>query len=590
MKQINKNLWYCLLIVLISLVCYSNILFMGFFQIDDVKFVIANARTNSFSSIPKLFANPSFDNLYRPVRETFYTLAGFIFGDNPIGYHLLSILVFLGIVITLYFIVFKLIKHSELALITGALFASAPIHVERVAWITASMDLIAILFMLLGFLLYIKYTETKSIVALISSLILFLASVFGNEECIMFFPIILLYDLCFLNEGNFLNALKTKLKKPVVYIIMILISCFYLFVRFRVLQSLNRFNTYAFTGSFLGNMINQPFITVKAIYMTINPAFITFVPEINIISSIFNLQFILPIIVLILIVLFAIWVYKRDKVIFFCIGWFFITYLPFMNFLKNSTLISGRYLFVPSFGIILLISYLIVKVYKYYQHSKNIKRIIIIALCLLIILSGIKTVYMNSFYPDSVKFGTEYNKINPSSGYGYYIIGNAYAKNNEYEQSLFNFNLAVNQEYDKVTPCIKTRYYAKILKIHSIMNNSEYCIDIGNMVINNFRYCTDTTEIYYIVGRCYASLNRLDLAEEYFYQSHSREPDSIQYELALSVTYDLNNKPELAFTGYINYLKSGNYDHRVDDFVKNRVQQIVNNQTLNLEKKWEQDF
>lgn len=95
-------------------------------------------------------------NLYRPLTMFTFALNTVIHGQNPIGFHAVSI-VLNGIAAFLVFlVVWTLFRNRTLALFTGIFFAFLPIHTEAVDLMKARDELLSATFALLSWLMFLR--------------------------------------------------------------------------------------------------------------------------------------------------------------------------------------------------------------------------------------------------------------------------------------------------------------------------------------------------------------------------------------------------------------------------------------------------
>ena len=207
-----------LVILLLTGLSYSNI-FQNEFIWDDPGFIKQWETIRSFKNIPKLLQGDTpldHASVYRPVRGIFYTISYHLWGqENPLGYHIQSLLIYFGIIILVYLITqmvigswllvhrkkqstnYQLPTTNQIPFITALLFALHPIHVEAISFITASFDTIGILFFFLAFYLYIKFQQQKRILFYLLSLLSSLLAFFTYEMTLVLPLGLMLYDFCF---------------------------------------------------------------------------------------------------------------------------------------------------------------------------------------------------------------------------------------------------------------------------------------------------------------------------------------------------------------------------------------------------------
>ena len=112
-------------------------------------------------------------------------------GDINAGYHVVNAL-FHVINALLVWVLFRRLK-IKWAWIGGLLFATHPVLVESVAWITGQRNTLALLFMLLSMICFINFDERRKTKDVILSLILFIAAALSYSSVVMLPPCLLLY-------------------------------------------------------------------------------------------------------------------------------------------------------------------------------------------------------------------------------------------------------------------------------------------------------------------------------------------------------------------------------------------------------------
>ncbi|MDD5530413.1 MAG: tetratricopeptide repeat protein [bacterium] len=179
----SKHFIYISLILILGVIVYANS-FRNEFVYDDGTLV--NNYIKDWHNFFKLFSMDVFcttkslikNNFpqeilfyyYRPLQSISYMCDYLLWKLNPAGYHLTNLLWHLLTAMLVYFLVnlisrgvLTLRNHNEkVALITGLLFVIHPIHTEAVTYISGRTDLMASSFILLAFILYIKYVSART--------------------------------------------------------------------------------------------------------------------------------------------------------------------------------------------------------------------------------------------------------------------------------------------------------------------------------------------------------------------------------------------------------------------------------------------
>ncbi len=346
------------LIALVSLISYANI-FQNEFVWDDHVFILENSDIRSFSSIPLFFTKDA-DGLYRPLRTLHYAIIYSFAGKSEFWYHFNSIFLHTIISILVFLIIEEVLGTKGISLASALIFASHPIHTERVTNMTGGFDLLGIFFMLASFYFYIKFSKYHHKKSLLFSLLLFLIAVFSSEEALMLPLLIILYEFCFKKEGPGKELIKSKIA---IYAPYFAIALLYAAIRFFALGIRGRIENYL-AGSFYLTMLTMLKAYAYYIYLLFFPANLTVYHEIKAAASLLELKVIISALILSAIIFFAVKNYK-NKVLFFSVFWFFITLLPFSNILPLQAFIAERYLYLPSIGFSLLASYFLFQIYNF---------------------------------------------------------------------------------------------------------------------------------------------------------------------------------------------------------------------------------
>ncbi len=174
----------------------------GYFLADDFGFIrIFHARP--LSQFPELFVSDWSGGLWghpldelRPVSGLSYRLDSFLWGLNPVGYHLTNLL-FHGLSAALVFLIARRVTGGSalLGLLAGLLFALSPVHVEPVAWIAARVDVISAALYLASFYLFLRSRSEGRPWLWALSFLAFAAALFSKEIAVTLPFLLLAYDL-----------------------------------------------------------------------------------------------------------------------------------------------------------------------------------------------------------------------------------------------------------------------------------------------------------------------------------------------------------------------------------------------------------
>ncbi|CAH1798791.1 unnamed protein product [Owenia fusiformis] len=154
---------------LLSLLLYWNTLNADFCY-DDSRAIQKNPDLLPETPISDIFYNDFWGTplthsgshkSYRPLCVLTFRLNYFLGGLNPVGYHLVNVLLHCVVTGLFTYSVRILCAKRLVSAVAGALFAAHPIHTEAVAGIVGRADILACLFFLLSFLCYIQYCSIR---------------------------------------------------------------------------------------------------------------------------------------------------------------------------------------------------------------------------------------------------------------------------------------------------------------------------------------------------------------------------------------------------------------------------------------------
>ena len=148
-------------LVIATLVAYEPIRNNGFVNYDDGKYIKENPNVNngiSWQSLGWAFAKPHFF-MWHPLTTISHMVDCQLFGLNPLGHHLVSVLFHIVNTLLLLWILTNITGAIWPSVFVAAVFALHPIQVESVAWAAERKTVLSGLFWLLTMAAYIRYAR-----------------------------------------------------------------------------------------------------------------------------------------------------------------------------------------------------------------------------------------------------------------------------------------------------------------------------------------------------------------------------------------------------------------------------------------------
>ena len=137
------------------------------FVLDDVPLILMNQTLASWRNLKIIFVSHIFSSMaplvpavhYRPIYVLWLLLNQQLFGGVVPWWHLTSLLLHLLVTYLFYQLGLRVVRDPWTAALGALLFAFHPIHVESVAYVSDSTDLLVALFALVSLLSYIRFRE-----------------------------------------------------------------------------------------------------------------------------------------------------------------------------------------------------------------------------------------------------------------------------------------------------------------------------------------------------------------------------------------------------------------------------------------------
>ncbi len=442
---------------------------------DDLSLIPGDRYLRHLRNIP-LFFTPHYWNAlqpyadfeiqYRPLRTMTFAIDYLLWGTNPAGYHVTNLLLHMANVVLIFYLISALgdsagVKHQGASLrgrllmglpfLTAALFAVHPIHTESVTYIKNRSDLLAFLFFLAAFLLFIRNRTSvrrlPGLLLLIGSLLCFVLSVLSKEMALTLPAVLALYALCFQDKkeraGTFIRVIP--------FCLMILL--YFWFIRTML------HNPDLSPDSFQISAGRHVLAIVKTIGVYLS--LLAFPVHLNADRSFFiPASFREPAVLLSLTAMAAISVaavtaWRRSRIVFFAIAYLLLTLLPAANivFLESRPIAEQR-LYIPSLGFCLILAWLIHRLYQY-ALDKNFSRagaaLPWLAAGLVLLGFSVRTIYRNLDWRDPLTFYTRTIKSSPDSSKIHNSLGVFLSEQGQRENAVAHYETALrlNPDYSQ---------------------------------------------------------------------------------------------------------------------------------------------
>ena len=347
------------------------------FVYDDHDQIVNNAKIRDWSHVggyftSHLWANVGhFDrssNYYRPLFLLWLRLNYASFGANPSWWHATSLALHLLVVWCAYRAALRLLQlmayeeanQQRAAALAALIFALHPVHVEPVAWVSASSELLLTTFFLLAFTAYASSRlQTGRWRGIVASLVFFCLALLAKESALMLVPVLMGCEVLVRRTQNNDATWRASLARASAAIWpWVAVGVVYLVVRRWVLGE------FGHTQVGLANDVILKTVPTLVWFYTrhlVWPYPLAFLYDVFYVDAVHSRQFVIPLLAM-LPVAAGLWAMCRgSRTAQMAALWTGLTLLPVLDvaLLRFNALAQDRYLYLPSFGFCMIAALLL---------------------------------------------------------------------------------------------------------------------------------------------------------------------------------------------------------------------------------------
>jgi len=534
-----KDIAPYIILTAISAAVFINTL-SNTFVYDDSVTIVNNNLIKSWKNIHSIFSFNYFilsgELSYRPVVTLSYFIDYFIWGLNPLGFHLTNI--FLQTANTILFYVFlkRVTKTNTLAFISTVLFTTHPILTETVNSISYREDLLAALFFLIAFILFLKIdkntlTQGRFLLYYTGALFSYLLSLFSKEMAITLPILLVLFNIFYSSSGSPLQVIMKRAKG--IYIGYFIITGFYLFIRFVLFRHV--YIRLDQTQQSLFVMFNVLASYIKLLFLPFDLNADYVVPSVTTGTT----SLIISMLLVITAVILLIRLWQNNKQYWFFMSWFFVTLLPVSNIIPIGNIMAERYLYIPIMGFSGVIGILI-------QNCTSKKNLAILCFGAVIVIIGITSVYRNGIWHDEFTLWHSTISREPNSARAHHNLGVVHSAKGFYDYAEFEYKKTL-----EINP--------RDIEAHYNMGNVYERKGMLDTAMREYqealRYNPFYADAYNNLGNIYKNRHLLDRAIELYKKAIQCNPFNPNYYNNLGLAYSENKLYKEAINEFRRALK-----------------------------------
>ena len=527
--MISRKLQDNLAVVLLALFClilYFNSLNNGF-VFDDLHTITGNLYIKDFHYSP-LFLKGYYTSsanipkgMFRPLLLLTFSFNYFFSGLQPLGYHIINILLHFLNGALLYSLLRFLKKDFPFALsvFIGLLFIAHPLNSEPVNYLTCRSDLMASFFILLAFF---SYAKNKFFL----SLFLFLLALFTKETALAFPLLVFSYE--FLRGPGFSEyGLKNKPKNKIFFYLALMgIAILYWLYR----QYSIGINAHLLAPlssplrSFYSNILTQSAVSLFYLRLFILPHPLTIHHAFPIINSLLSPLAFTSLIILIIAILLIFILRKKQLLISLGIAWYLICLGPKFYAVLN-VVAAEHHFYMPGFGIYFILAAVCQKLYL------RFRRYIIYILSGAICIFALIVWFRNYEWRDAFSLWKSAAEADPRSTIALHNLAAEYLQKRKEDKAeeLFKKTLSLS---DSIEIHVQGR-----INLAYIRERQGKLPEAENLLKEALKIHRDNYVIYQFLGRVYLKMGRDKEAEETWNKGLALNPLANEIQVNLGELY-----------------------------------------------------
>jgi tetratricopeptide (TPR) repeat protein len=348
------------------------------FVYDDKPQIIQNPAIHAWRYVPHYFTSHAWaelypnvsGNYYRPLFLLWFRLNHGIFGLNPIGWHLTTVLCHVAATYMVFAVVRRLAASRWIAFSAATLFALHPVHIESVAWVSGVTDPLVMIFLIGSFLAYLRFRDENRWGWMGLALSLFAVGLLEKETIVVLGPLIFLYAWLYAQERSWSSRFAIALKQSLGYFALTVV---YLALRAHVLRGLS----HSVTPVTLRTMaLTEPSIVWLYFRHLLFPIGLSGLYGLPYVDNPASAAFWVPTALLLALILALAWGLRRmedPRLALFACAWMVLPIVPvlWLRAYAQGDIAHDRYLYIPSLGYVLLVSLCLAGISRHWHANRQ---------------------------------------------------------------------------------------------------------------------------------------------------------------------------------------------------------------------------
>jgi protein O-mannosyl-transferase len=530
-----RPLLICLILTLVTLAVFYQVHSFGFVNYDDPVYVSENSNIQggiTLKAIEWAFATGCTGN-WHPLTWLSLMLDWQLFGSNPAGFHLTSIIFHIANTLLLFMVLKKMTNTLWQSVFVAALFALHPLHVESVAWVAERKDVLSAFFWLLTMWAYVYYVNRPK-VANYLLIIVFFALGLMTKPMLVTLPFVLLLLDYWPLERLGKRTIFYLIREKIPFIVLSAVSSIITFLVQRSGGAVTEFNGFGLKFRFYNAFISY----VKYMEKMLWPSGLAFFYP----HPVKNVSFLYAIIsaaLLLVLTIFVLLFAKSRRYLFAGWFWYLGTLVPVIGLVQVGVQsMADRYSYITLTGLFIIIAWGMPDLLRKLPHRK-----FILWASSLIVLSALTvcTYFQTQYWKDTIALCQHALKVTENNYIAHFSMSESLIEQGRFAEAIWH-----NSEALRIKPnCFEAldglgNAYYKRGKIDESIGYYRRAIEIE----------PHNAKIYSNLGMALVAKDNFDEAISFYNKALQIAPDSINIHLNLGVALTGSGKLDEAAKEY----------------------------------------
>lgn len=516
-----------ILIALLAFVVFANSL-GGDFVYDDSRQILRNPLIQDASLYTKALTSDVWafkgdgtitaSNYYRPTFVAWLILNFKLFATDPFGWHALNLLLHILVCALCFMLLRRWNVSQNSAFAVALVFAVHPVHTESVAWISGSPDLLFAAAILGSLLFADKFATDRKKVDLIAAVALYAVALGAKEAAMLCFPV---YFLIFGRrdaEPKDAENSSPNSKLSLTAIFALLAVAFFV-LRWAVLGKIT--HPVEDAVPFSTAILSVPSVFLFYFGQMFFPWNLGENYPLRPVTEIAFGNFILPLLISFLIIAALLFAARKSflRQIGACL--LLLPILPVLNVASfpSDQIVHDRYLYLPLFGLLIIVFTVIEDFIKGKFAAKSDKLILGLAIMLSFPL-GIQTYFYNQTWKNNLALWSHNAKIDPSSALTFVNYASELSSAGKYTEAIEAYSQSIKNRPSAFAYIGRARAFLTLRRYREAAADLETVVNMPPESTNAYAFY----QTYEALAILYTETGNAAKAEEALREARDRLP------------------------------------------------------------------